>query len=115
MNDKCAAGTGRFLEVGANALGFDSARSGRSRCRPGSPVKVTSTCTVFAESEVTSYVARGKDPKDILAGLHASIVNRTLSLMQRVGVEPEVTFTGGVSQNEGMVRALQRRLGPRST
>ncbi len=111
MNDKCAAGTGRFLEVCANALGFDIGEIGALALQARRPVKVTSTCTVFAESEVTSYVARGKDPKDILAGLHASIVNRTLSLMQRVGVEPEVTFTGGVSQNEGMVRALQRRLG----
>jgi (R)-2-hydroxyacyl-CoA dehydratese activating ATPase len=111
MNDKCAAGTGRFLEVCANALGFDIGEIGALSLQARRPVKVTSTCTVFAESEVTSYVARGKDPKDILAGLHASIVNRTLSLMQRVGVEPEVTFTGGVSQNEGMVRALHRRLG----
>ncbi|MGP8078875.1 MAG: acyl-CoA dehydratase activase [Thermoplasmata archaeon] len=111
MNDKCAAGTGRFLEVCANALGFDIGEIGALSLQARRPVKVTSTCTVFAESEVTSYVSRGKDPKDILAGLHASIVNRTLSLMQRVGVEPEVTFTGGVSQNEGMVRALHNRLG----
>jgi (R)-2-hydroxyacyl-CoA dehydratese activating ATPase len=111
MNDKCAAGTGRFLEVCANALGFDIGEIGALSLQARRPVKVTSTCTVFAESEVTSYVARGKEPKDILAGLHASIVNRTLSLMQRVGVEPEVTFTGGVSQNAGMVRALHRRLG----
>jgi (R)-2-hydroxyacyl-CoA dehydratese activating ATPase len=111
MNDKCAAGTGRFLEVCANALGFDVCQIGPLSMQPRHAVKVTNTCTVFAESEVTSYVSRGKDPKDILAGLHASIANRTLSLMQRVGVEPEITFTGGVSQNEGMVHALGRRLG----
>ncbi|MFI5413917.1 MAG: acyl-CoA dehydratase activase [Candidatus Lutacidiplasmatales archaeon] len=111
MNDKCAAGTGRFLDVCANALGYDVGEIGPLSLQARRAVKLTSTCTVFAESEVTSYVARGKDPKDILAGLHASIANRTLSLMQRVGVEPEVTFTGGVSQNEGMVRALDRRLG----
>ena len=111
MNDKCAAGTGRFLEVCANALGFDIAEIGALSLQSRRPVKVTSTCTVFAESEVTSYVSRGKDPKDILAGLHASIANRTLSLMQRVGVEPEITFTGGVSQNEGMTRSLHRRVG----
>jgi (R)-2-hydroxyacyl-CoA dehydratese activating ATPase len=111
MNDKCAAGTGRFLDVCANALGYDVAQIGPLSLQARHAVKVTSTCTVFAESEVTSHVARGKDPKDILAGLHASIANRTLSLMQRVGVEPEITFTGGVSQNEGMVRALQRRIG----
>ena len=111
MNDKCAAGTGRFLDVCANALGFDVGEIGPLSLQARRPVKVTSTCTVFAESEVTSHVSRGKDPKEILAGLHASIANRTLSLMQRVGVEPEVTFTGGVSQNEGMVEALRRRLG----
>jgi (R)-2-hydroxyacyl-CoA dehydratese activating ATPase len=111
MNDKCAAGTGRFLDVCAGALGYDIGEIGPLSLEARRPVKVTSTCTVFAESEVTSYVARGKEPKDILAGLHASIANRTLSLMQRVGVEPEIAFTGGVSQNAGMVRALTRRLG----
>ena len=111
MNDKCAAGTGRFLEVCAGALGYDIGEIGPISLQARRPVKVTSTCTVFAESEVTSYVSRGKERKDILAGLHASIANRTLSLVQRVGVEPEITFTGGVSQNEGMVRALGKRLG----
>jgi (R)-2-hydroxyacyl-CoA dehydratese activating ATPase len=110
MNDKCAAGTGRFLDVCANALGYDVAEIGPLSMQARHPVKVTSTCTVFAESEVTSYVSRGKEPSDIIAGLHASIANRTLSLVQRVGLEPEVTFTGGVSQNEGMVRALRHRL-----
>ena len=109
MNDKCAAGTGRFLEVCANALGYDINQIGPLSLEARHPLKVTSTCTVFAESEVTSHVSRGKDPKDILAGLHASIVNRSLSLMQRVGVEPELTFTGGVSRNEGMVQALRQR------
>ena len=111
MNDKCAAGTGRFLDVCANALGYDVAEIGPISVQARRPVKVTSTCTVFAESEVTSHVARGHAPPDILAGLHASIVNRSLSLLQRVGVEPELTFTGGVSRNEGMVRALRARVG----
>ena len=110
MNDKCAAGTGRFLDVCAGALGYDVSEIGALSLGARHPVKVTNTCTVFAESEVTSYVARGKDPKDILAGLYGGIVSRSLSLMQRVGVEPEVTFTGGVSKNEGMVRTLERRL-----
>ncbi|MCI4369295.1 MAG: acyl-CoA dehydratase activase [Thermoplasmata archaeon] len=111
MNDKCAAGTGRFLDVCAGALGFDVAEIGPLSLQARHPVKVSSTCTVFAESEVTSHVSRGKDPKDILAGLHTSIANRSLSLLQRVGIEPEVTFTGGVSRNEGMVRSLSARLG----
>ena len=111
MNDKCAAGTGRFLDVCANALGFDVDEIGPLSLQARRPVKITSTCTVFAESEVSSFVSRGREPKDILAGLHASIVNRSFSLMQRVGVEPDVTFTGGVSRNEGMVLAMRQRLG----
>ena len=111
MNDKCAAGTGRFLDVCANALGFDVDEIGPLSLQSKRPVKITSTCTVFAESEVTSFVSRGKEPRDILAGLHASIANRSYSLLQRVGIEPEVTFTGGVSRNGGMVRALRERLG----
>lgn len=110
MNDKCAAGTGRFLDVCAGALGFDVGDIGALSLQARRPVKVTSTCTVFAESEVTSLVTRGKDPKDVLAGLHASIASRSYSLMQRVGISEEVTFTGGVSRNEGMVQALTRRL-----
>ena len=113
MNDKCAAGTGRFLDVCAGALGYDVDEIGPLSLGARRPVRVTNTCTVFAESEALSYVARGKDQKDILAGLHLSIVNRSLSLLQRVGVQPEVTFTGGVSRNEGMVRTLDRRLGLR--
>ncbi|MFA5861006.1 MAG: acyl-CoA dehydratase activase [Candidatus Thermoplasmatota archaeon] len=111
MNDKCAAGTGRFLDVCAGALGYDVSELGALSLAARKPMKVTSTCTVFAESEVQSYLARGKDPKDIIAGLHASIANRSLSLIQRVGIEEEVTFTGGVSRNEGMVQALNARLG----
>ena len=88
MNDKCAAGTGRFLEVCANALGFDVAEIGPVSLGARRPVKVTSTCTVFAESEVTSCLSRGKEPPDILAGLHSSISSRSLSLMHRVGISP---------------------------
>ncbi len=111
MNDKCAAGTGRFLDVCANALGLDVSEIGPLSLEARAPTRITSTCTVFAESEVQSYLARGKDTRDILAGLHASIASRSFSLVQRVGVEPEVTFTGGVSRNVGMVRALEARFG----
>ena len=113
MNDKCAAGTGRFLDVCAGALGYDVSEIGALSLGARHPVKITNTCTVFAESEVSSYVSRGKDPTDILAGLNASVVSRSLSLMQRVGIQPEVTFTGGVSRNEGIVHVLEDRLGAR--
>lgn len=111
MNDKCAAGTGRFLDVCANALGYEVDQIGPIALESQSPVRVTSTCTVFAESEVTSHVSRGKQPRDILAGLHHGIANRTMALVQRVGIEPEVTFTGGVSRNPAMVKALASQLG----
>lgn len=111
MNDKCAAGTGRFLDVCAESLGYDVDEIGQLSLEADHPVRITSTCTVFAESEVTSHRARGKEPRNILAGVHKSIANRTSSLIQRVGIEPEVTFTGGVSKNEGMVRTLSDRLG----
>ena len=111
MNDKCAAGTGRFLDVCAGALGYDVAEIGALSLQARAPTRISSTCTVFAESEVSSYLSRGKDPRDILAGLHASIASRSLSLIQRVGAEAQVTFTGGVSRNQGMVAALRSRLG----
>jgi activator of 2-hydroxyglutaryl-CoA dehydratase len=74
-------------------------------------VAITTTCTVFAESEVLSWLARGKTIEDILLGVHQSIVSRALGLARRVGIEPELTFTGGVSRNTGMVSALNQALG----
>ena len=75
------------------------------------PVKISTTCTVFAESEVISWLGRGKKVEDILLGVHRSIVSRTVGLMRRVGIEPEVTFTGGVTRNVGMVAGLNEALG----
>jgi predicted CoA-substrate-specific enzyme activase len=111
MNDKCAAGTGRFLGAAAAALEIPLGELGPMALRAERPVKITTTCTVFAESEVLSWVARGKKIEDILQGVHQSIVSRSLGLMRRVGIEPEVTFTGGVTKNIGMVRALEAALG----
>ena len=75
------------------------------------PVKLTSVCTVFVESDIMSYLAQRKTIEDILGGVHKAIATRTMSLVRRVGVEEEVTFTGGVSRNVGMVRALEEVLG----
>ena len=74
------------------------------------PVRLTTVCTVFVESDIMSYLAQGKKTEDILAGVHSAIAARTISLVRRVGIEPEVTFTGGVSNNIGMVRALENKL-----
>ncbi len=77
------------------------------------PVRLTSVCTVFVESDILSYVAQRKRPEDILSGVHKAIATRTISLVRRVGIEDEITFTGGVARNEGMVAALQDVLGRR--
>jgi predicted CoA-substrate-specific enzyme activase len=111
MNDKCAAGTGRFLGAASAALEIPLDELGPTALRAERPVPITTTCTVFAESEVLSWMARGKKIEDILLGVHQSIVSRAIGLMRRVGIEPEVTFTGGVTRNVGMVKALDDALG----
>lgn len=111
MNDKCAAGTGRFLEVMARALEVDLEQMGPLSLESASPVKISSFCTVFGESEVISHVANGNEVKDIIRGLHESIAQRVVGLLKRVGIEQEVTFTGGVAKNVGMVSAVESILG----
>jgi predicted CoA-substrate-specific enzyme activase len=111
MNDKCAAGTGRFLGAAAAALELPLEQLGPTALRGEKPVAISTTCTVFAESEVLSWLARGKKIEDILAGVHRSTVSRAMGLMRRVGIEREVTFTGGVSKNTGIVAALNEALG----
>jgi len=111
MNDKCAAGTGRFLGAASAALEIPIDDLGPTALRAERPVPITTTCTVFAESEVLSWMARGKTIEDILLGVHQSIVSRAVGLMRRVGIEREVTFTGGVARNVGMIKALNDALG----
>jgi predicted CoA-substrate-specific enzyme activase len=111
MNDKCAAGTGRFLGAVASALDIPLQDLGAIALQSDKPVKITTTCTVFAESEVLSWLGRGKKVEDILLGIHRSMVSRSVGLMRRVGIEREVTFTGGVTKNVGMVRGLNEALG----
>lgn len=110
MNDKCAAGTGRFLGAAAYALDVPLSDLGPLALGARNPVKITTTCTVFAESEIISWLARGKKTEDVLMGVHRAIAGRSLSLIRRVGVDPEVTFTGGVTRNVAMVQLLQELL-----
>ncbi len=110
MNDKCSAGTGRFLGAAAMVLDIPVSKLGELAMKSKSAVKITTTCTVFAESEIISYLAKGRKTEDILMGMHESIAQRTISLARRVGVESEVTFTGGVSKNKCMVEMLQNLL-----
>ncbi|MDH3733390.1 MAG: acyl-CoA dehydratase activase [Gemmatimonadota bacterium] len=107
MNDKCAAGTGRFLQSAAAALELDLDELGPTALRGERPVRISTTCTVFAESEVLSWLARGKKIEDILLGVHNSIARRSYGLLRRVGIEGEITFTGGVTRNEAMVKVLE--------
>jgi predicted CoA-substrate-specific enzyme activase len=111
MNDKCAAGTGRFLGAAARALDIPLEELGATALRGDRPVKISTTCTVFAESEVLSWLGKGKKIEDILLGVHQSIAGRSAGLLRRVGVNEEVTFTGGVARNQAMVTTLNERLG----
>ncbi len=111
MNDKCAAGTGRFLGSAAEALLLNLDDIGPLSLKAKNPVRLTTVCTVFVESDIMSYLAQNKKVEDILGGVHSAIAARTVSLIRRVGIEPEVTFTGGVSRNIGMVQALEEKLG----
>jgi (R)-2-hydroxyacyl-CoA dehydratese activating ATPase len=110
MNDKCAAGTGRFLGAASSALRIPLDELGPTALRGERPVKISTTCTVFAESEVLSWLGKGKRIEDILLGVHHSIALRSGALLRRVGVEEEVTFTGGVAKNLAMIETLSRRL-----
>jgi predicted CoA-substrate-specific enzyme activase len=111
MNDKCAAGTGRFLQAAAEVTGLGLGEIGEISLTAKDPVRLTSVCTVFVESDIMSYLVQKKRVEDILAGVHKAIATRTVSLVRRVGIEPEITFTGGVARNIGMVRALEATLG----
>jgi len=110
MNDKCAAGTGRFLGAASAALDIPLSDLGPTALKFTKPVRISTTCTVFAESEVLSWLGKGKKIEDILWGVHQSIASRSAGLLRRVGVEQEVTFTGGVTKNVAMVRSLEEKL-----
>jgi len=111
MNDKCAAGTGRFLELTAGALGVEVEEIGELALTSGNPVEISSTCTVFAQQEVVTKLAEGVALNDILAGLHQAIAARIFSLVSRLRIEPEVVITGGGAKNVGLVKALEEKLG----
>ena len=111
MNDKCAAGTGRFLEVMARTLEVDLDEMGGISLRSANEVRVSSMCTVFAESEVVSLIAEGHPIEDILRGVHRAIADRTVALVERIGVAPVVTMSGGVAKNVGVRACIEERLG----
>ncbi|HOJ51400.1 MAG TPA: acyl-CoA dehydratase activase [Syntrophales bacterium] len=111
MNDKCAAGTGRFLEVMARALEVDLGNFEGMSQRSTSPAKISSLCTVFAESEIISLIASGERRENIIAGLHQSIASRVASMVNRIGIKEKVMMSGGVAKNRGVAKALEEAIG----
>ncbi|ACL70356.1 acyl-CoA dehydratase activase [Halothermothrix orenii] len=110
MNDKCAAGTGRFLEVMAETLEVPLEEIGPLSLKTDTAAPISSTCTVFAESEVISLIADGVEREDILRGLHTAIVKRITGMARQVGIKEEVTLSGGVSLNKGVRQLLEKEL-----
>jgi predicted CoA-substrate-specific enzyme activase len=110
MNEKCAAGTGRFLEVMARVLEVSIEDLAVLSAQSTERVDISSTCTVFAESEVISQLAQNKDKRDIINGIHRSVAVRVSGLARRVGVQETVVMSGGVAQNAGVALALEDAL-----
>ena len=111
MNDKCAAGTGRFLEVMAHALEVPIEEIGTFALKSNNPSAISSTCTVFAESEVISLFARGASKENIASGIHKSIARRVAGMAKRIGVTPQLVFCGGVAKNDAVKKYLEIELG----
>ena len=111
MNDKCAAGTGRFLDVMAKVLETEISNLEKLDAAAEDPVSISNTCTVFAESEVISHLSANVSKKDIVAGIHNSVAKRVASLAKRIGIQDEVVMVGGVARNGGVVRAMGEALG----
>ncbi len=111
MNDKCAAGTGRFLEVLAGTLCLKIEDLGDLSSRAKRSVEINSPCTVFVRQEVAGLLSQGVPVEEIVAGIHNSIAGKVARMVKRLKVEPDVVFTGGVAKNSGVVRALEEQLG----
>jgi predicted CoA-substrate-specific enzyme activase len=110
MNDKCAAGTGRFLEVTASALGIRLEDMGDISLKATKKIPISNLCTIFAQQEVVTLLSRGEELENILAGLHDALASRVAALARRLGIEPDLVLTGGVAKNIGMVKAMKESL-----
>jgi len=109
MNDKCAAGTGRFLEVMARAMEIEVSEMGELDRRSDKQLAVSSVCTVFAESEIVGLLSRGEKRENVIHAVHNSVTERIFGLASRVGIIPELALTGGVAKNRGIRRALEKK------
>jgi len=111
MNDKCAAGTGRFLEVIADSLNVPLEKLGEISISAERAAEISSTCTVFAEHEVTNQLANGESVANLIAGVHMSVATRVSSLVKKLQIEKDIAITGGGAKNIGLVRALEEKFG----
>ncbi|WP_027364456.1 acyl-CoA dehydratase activase [Desulfotruncus alcoholivorax] len=112
MNDRCSAGTGKFLEIMSTALGYNSVSEfGQEALTGEGTIKISNMCTVFAESEAVTLLHRGAPKKDIALALHASVVERTVGMLQRAGFKTPLVFTGGVAKNRCINSLLATKLG----
>ncbi|MBU1172869.1 MAG: 2-hydroxyglutaryl-CoA dehydratase [Proteobacteria bacterium] len=110
-NDKCASGTGRFLEIMADAMGVNLEDMGDLAELSTEQISISNQCVIFAETEVVSLINDRKKPQDIINGLHHAIANRVASLAKSIGVEQDIVMTGGVAKNRGVFQALSKGLG----
>jgi len=110
MNNTCAAGTGRFLEIMARALEVDLEEFGNMSLNAQKTTHINSVCTAFAESEVLALISKGEKRENIIAGLHSSIADRIADISSQINIETPIMMTGGVSKNIGIVRALENQL-----
>jgi len=115
MNDRCAAGTGKFLEIMASTLGYSVDDLGHEALQAKKKIQISNICTVFAESEVTSLLSKGEDRRDIALGLHWSVIRRTVGMLKRVSLDGQIVFAGGVAKNVCMHRLLEECLEKRIT
>ena len=111
MNDKCAGGTGRFLEMIAEVLGLSLSEAGELSLQANGSVPFNTVCAVFAKSDAIGYRRQGVDKSDILSGLNDAISQRSFNLLKRVGLEPDFSITGGISKNKGLVAKLTQKVG----
>lgn len=110
-NDRCATGTGRFLEIMADALEIRLEDMGELSLKSKNPANISNQCTVFAESEVVSLVNDGKEIPDIISGLHRAMARRIASLAESIELEADIAMSGGVAKNQGIVAALEESIG----
>ncbi len=111
MNDKCAAGTGRFLEVIAQALGIKLTEMSEVSLKAKGYVRISNTCTVFAEHEVTARLAEGATIPEIVAGLYEAFAGRVVNMVRSLGIEKDVAVTGGGAMNVGLIKAIEEKVG----